>query len=168
MRRFWEDVRTTLVEKVTEWSWNLRPSKVRMEEEHVEGSEDFQWRCRNKEMERNRRKVRVQEVGKRLVIWDFSVGHAPNVTNLDPCVFFCIDSEEEGSEKGEVNGVPGHREASPELFLSSPMCNECEFFELDSAEGKCFSSVSVFVYPCDGFLWFCLVCGGVLWAGRRQ
>ena len=34
MKLFWEDVRMTVVKKVTEWSWNWGPSKDRLGEEH--------------------------------------------------------------------------------------------------------------------------------------
>ena len=49
-------------------------------------------------------------------------------------MFFSVDSEEEGSEDGEVLGVHSRPEASPELILSSSMCNECVFFCVDSDE----------------------------------
>ena len=45
------------------------------------------------------------------------LGLLANVTNTTSA-FFSIDSEEEGLEKGEVLGVSGHIEASPELILS--------------------------------------------------
>ena len=56
----------------------------------------------------------------------------------------------------------GHPEASPELILSSSMCNECEFFGLHSAEIVCLSPFAVVLRPlvascdsarCDEKLW---------------
>ena len=56
---------------------------------------------------------------------------ASKLNTRDSYQFSSVGSEEEGSEKGEVLGVvSSHPEASPELILSSPMCNECEFSDL--------------------------------------
>ena len=62
-------------------------------------------------------------------------------------VFVYFDSEEEGSGNVEVLGVSSHLEASLELILSDSMCNECEFFGLDSDEDVCLSLVSVVSSP---------------------
>ena len=56
------------------------------------------------------------------------------------------------SEIEEVLGVPGHTEPSLELILSSSICNECEFFGLNSDEDVCLSVSavsSVVVSSCD-------------------
>ena len=62
-------------------------------------------------------------------------------------VFNYFDSEEEGSGNVQVFGVSSHREASLELILSDSMCNECEFFGLDSDEDVCLLLVFVVSSP---------------------
>ena len=42
----------------------------------------------------------------------------------DTCMSSCVQSEEEGSEVGEVLVARSRPEASRELILSSSMCNE--------------------------------------------
>ena len=61
----------------------------------------------------------------------------------DQCKLFAIDSWEERSKHGEVLGVPSQSEASPELLLSSWMCNECEFYGADSDDDLCLPLASM-------------------------
>ena len=94
--------------------------------------------------------MRVKEVGKRRVMWILFCWSISKRHKRHSCVFFCIDSEEEGTEKGEATGVLSHPEAPPEQILSSS--NEREFCDLDCDEGVCLSPVSVVSSPVGGFL----------------
>ena len=66
-------------------------------------------------------------------MWTPFVGLFTNVRNTIRVCFSLSILRRECSKKGEVLGVPNHLEAL-ELILSSPMCIECEFFNLDCDE----------------------------------
>ena len=68
--------------------------------------------------------------------------------NSDSCQFLIIlIQRRKGREMCRCFGVSSHREASLELILSDSMCNECEFFGLDSDEDVCLLLVFVVSSP---------------------
>ena len=87
-------------------------------------------------------------------MWTFFVDQSVNVPETTCVVSFAIDSDDEGCEAVKFSDVLSRSVAARELIPSSPLCEDCAFYRVDSDVDSllwCFCCVCC-VQPCVGFL----------------
>ena len=77
------------------------------------------------------------------VMWSFIAGLLVNVSKAARLFFSAIDSDEEGCGAVKFSVVLCRSVASPELILSCLVCEDCDFFRVDSDMNSCRSDVWV-------------------------